>query len=229
MLTRNTITCVLVAGLATSAATAGGVGLNLWRANITALNGSGVSGTAELFLDGDNLTVTVVATGLEADMAHPMHIHGLVDDMDGSSGDSTTPTIGADTDGDGFVELAEGLPSYGPVILPLTSPPGSGLDGFPTAPGGVINFSQVYDLSDDSVFGDGFDSDNLFPLDFREIVIHGMTVPAGIGAGTDGEVDGTGGYLATLPVAAGEFVLVPAPGVVTIAGLGGALAFRRRR
>ena len=39
----------------------------------------------------------------------------------------------------------------------------------------------------------------------RELVIHGLTVPEGAGAGTPGEVDGTAGYKLVLPVASGEF------------------------
>jgi hypothetical protein len=40
-------------------------------------------------------------------------------------------------------------------------------------------------------------------LELREVVIHGLTVPA-VGAGTPGEVDGSAGYKVVLPVAGGE-------------------------
>ena len=40
-------------------------------------------------------------------------------------------------------------------------------------------------------------------LELREIVIHGLTVPA-VGSGTPGEVDGTAGYKVVVPVAGGE-------------------------
>ena len=44
------------------------------------------------------------------------------------------------------------------------------------------------------------------PFQLREIVIHGLTVPAGPGSGTAGEVDGTNGFLAVLPVASAEIM-----------------------
>jgi hypothetical protein len=54
-----------------------------------------------------------------------------------------------------------------------------------------------------------------------------MTVEPGIGDGTPGEVDGTNGYLAVLPVAAG--LIVPEPGSLAIISLGGLAMLRRRR
>jgi hypothetical protein len=49
-----------------------------------------------------------------------------------------------------------------------------------------------------SVIGNGGNE-----LQLREIIIHGLTVPAA-GAGTPAEVDGTAGYKTVLPVAGGE-------------------------
>ena len=48
----------------------------------------------------------------------------------------------------------------------------------------------------------------LFPLDLREIVLHGKTVAAGPGANTPGEVNGTNGYLTVLPVTCGAITSV---------------------
>ena len=181
-----------------------------YSANITPLNNSGVHGTANLFLDGDLLTVNLTAFGLEPNQTHVQHIHGLLDGNNMPL-DSTSPTIAQDTDGDGFVELAEGLTTYGPILLQLTSPPGDTVNGFPTAPNGQINYSETFDLSHQAQFGTTFTQDQLLPLFLREIVLHGMTVADGIGAGTTGEVNGTGGFKATLPVASGEIFQVAAP------------------
>jgi hypothetical protein len=179
-------------------------------ANLTPLNNSGVFATFNLTLDGNLLTVTEHATGLEPNMPHPQHIHGL---LGANAPNTMLATPADDIDHDGFIELAEGLKSYGPILLSLTSPPGGALADFPTAPGGVINFSQTYNLADTSIFDPGITASDLFPLTDREIVIHGMTVAPGVGAGTPGEVDGTGGYLATLPVADGfiRAAAVPEP------------------
>lgn len=200
-------------------------------ANLTPLNHSGVFATFTLTLDGSLLTVTEHATGLEPNMPHPQHIHGLL----GANAQNTMLATSAnDSDHDGFIELAEGQTSYGPILLDLTSPPGGVLADFPTAPGGVIDFSQTYNLADISIFDSGITASDLFPLTNREIVIHGLTVTERIGAGTPGEVDGTGGYKAVLPVADGfiRAAAVPEPaslGLFLIGALGCVAAARTQR
>ncbi|HEY8616383.1 hypothetical protein [Phenylobacterium sp.] len=172
----------------------------------TALNGSGVQGGAIVAFDDetDTITVAISARGLEPDQPHVQHIHGFLDGQD-----AMTPTRALDSDRDGFIELAEGVPAYGPVLLNLTTVHDngsgmenghsheSGLEGFPTAPGGEIMFVESYQLPRDMLGADPM-------LALREIVLHGMTVGAGAGAGTPGEVDGTAGYKLVLPVASGE-------------------------
>lgn len=182
-----------------------------YYANIGTLNDSGVSGGGLLAVDDNNtpdnllddkLTVVIAATGLEPGQIHIQHIHG----QDGT--ESITPPPSADTDGDTFIELAEGLPFYGPILLNLTSPQGSGLDGFPTAPDGSIFFASTYHLHPNAMDTDhgghasGDVINNFADLDEYEIVLHGMTVGT-LGAGTPGEVDGTAGYKLVLPVASG--------------------------
>ena len=199
-------------------------------ANLSPLNGSGVSATYNLSLDGTMLTVTAQGSGLEAGLPHPQHIHGLI----GADAPMTaTPSLAQDTDGDNFIELAEGQVTYGPVILPLTSPPGGAVADFPTAPDGSFMFTETYDLTDPSVFAGGFGISDLLVLDNREIVLHGMTVAQGVGAGSSGEVDGSGGYLAVLPVAAGMIQRAAVPEPMSLAllavGVAGMAGLRRRR
>ena len=93
-----------------------------YSANITELNHSGVHGTANLLLDNNLLTFNLTAFGLEPNQTHVQHIHGLLD-SNNMPLDSTSPTFAQDTDGDGFVELAEGLTTYGPILLQLTDHP----------------------------------------------------------------------------------------------------------
>jgi hypothetical protein len=180
-----------------------------YSVNIAELNNSGVNGQAILAVDNrgtddpldDTLTVFMGAKGLEPNQIHIQHIHG----EDGKQ--AVTPPPSADTDGDGFIELAEGLPFYGPILLNLTSPQGSGIDGFPTAPEGSIFFTQTYHLHpaagdtghDGHAAGDVIN--DFADLNEYEIVLHGMTVGA-VGA-KPGEVDGTAGYKLVLPVASG--------------------------
>ncbi|BAW80676.1 hypothetical conserved protein [Candidatus Nitrosoglobus terrae] len=181
----------------------------LFKADFTPLNSSGVQGSALLTLDGNELTVKINATGLEPNEIHPQHIHGFFD-VNGKIIKSTTPTLAQDdTNHDGYIEMAEGAIAYGPIMIPLTSPPGGALANFPTASStGTINFMQTYDLNDPKTFADSFTKADLMPLNFREIALHGMTVPSSI-AKVDG-ITGSGPmvYDPLLPIAAGEIVAV---------------------
>ena len=206
---------------------------------LTELNDSGVSGNGTVFYDADTqiLDVAINATGLTPNQQHAQHIHGRFNE-DGEPIDSTTPTRANDAagDGDGFIEVLEGVSSYGDVLLSLFE---TGTTTFPTADAdGNLNFSASYDLSDSSVFtpspatGAVYEAADLFSLYLREIVLHGMVVAQGAGGG-DGEVNGqVGGYIPILPVAAAEISEVPIPAAAWLfatAGLGGWWRFGRKR
>ncbi|MGB3300778.1 MAG: hypothetical protein WBA76_21140 [Phormidesmis sp.] len=206
-----------------------------FKADLGALSGSGVTGTALLDLSDDHetLTVTTNVAGLEPNQDHVQHIHGLFD-ASGAIADSMTPTLDDDADGDGFIELLEGVPKYGPIILPLA---------VINTPDGNASVTTTYDLTDPTIFGSRpgtdvpFSAADLMSLTFREVVVHGRSVDAGIGAGTPNEVDGTGGYLAVLPVAAGEIEAVDAAAVpepdaiatLVLVGVVGGVAILRRQ
>jgi hypothetical protein len=183
------------------------VARDLGRVEFTALNGSGISGFAELAREDDRLTIRIEADGLEPNQVHIQHIHGRLSE-DGVPLESNTPSRALDADGDGFVELAEGLPAYGPILLNATTPPDAGLEGFPTAPDGRIRYEQTFDLAAGEGLAEGITADQLFPLGLREMVIHGLSVDGSVGAGTPGEIDGTAGYKLVLPVASGEIEAV---------------------
>jgi hypothetical protein len=186
----------------------------VFATTFTALNNSGVKGAAALVYDPDshNLTVEIDASGLTPGQVHPAHIHGFPDNMD-----ATSPTLAQDADHDGFVELAEGLTTYGPILLNLTSPPtqpaavGDGtfagmanVPDFPNADAnGDVHFRQTYHFEPNDPAAQSLLA-TIEQFDHKEIVLHGENVAAGEGAGTGGEVDGTAGYKAVLPVASGE-------------------------
>ena len=156
------------------------------------LNESGVEGTFTIEQRGQGqVRVMIEATGLEVTPnPHVAHIHGLEGNQEGMC-----PTMAQDSDNDGFIELAEGVPAYGPIIIPLG-------DVDPDNDG-VVSYSKTFNLNKSSTFADGKDKSDLFPIEFREIVIHGLTLDSGDGS-NGGEADGTAGYKTVLPVACGE-------------------------
>lgn len=203
-----------------------------YQALLTELNDSGVSGVVDFFVDMTAQTLTVEAdiSGLTPGDLHLNHIHGRFNE-DGSPRDSVLPTESLDADGDGFVEVLEALPNYGDILLSLEDLS----DGVHTGPfaddDGNLEYSLVFDLNDDSLFfspvsGADYTSDDLFPLELREYVIHGGFV----GAGVNDSVPG-GGFVATLPVAAAEIAPVPVPaaGLLLMSALAGAGLMARRR
>jgi hypothetical protein len=104
-----------------------------FQANLAPLNNSGASGTANLALEGDQLTTDIASQGLAPNLPHAQHIHGLEQAI------SECPSLAADLNGDGLVNTTEGQPSYGPILTPLTTKgdtsPDSALavDRFPVA------------------------------------------------------------------------------------------------
>jgi len=177
--------------------------------DVTALNNSGVSGTVFATIEDSTLSIAVENSGLTPDQVHIQHIHGLFTEA-GEPMNSVAPTAAQDMDLDGFVEVAEGLVSYGDILLPIEDQ----TDGFNNGPvasetGGLAFYGQ-FDLEDDSLFlnplsGTQYTGDDLLPLDTREYVVHGFQVDQPFGAGTEGSIDGTPGYKLSLPVGAGQF------------------------
>ena len=101
-----------------------------FAATLAALNTQtgNVTGTAAVEIAGDLMRVTVNATGLAANSS--LHLQFI------GSGTSC-PTIANDTNGDGFVDIQEGLPAYGAFLLALdttlTSRIVTDSSGFPTS------------------------------------------------------------------------------------------------
>lgn len=182
---------------------------------LTPSNNSGALALARVTLDGTALKVDVVASNLAPNQAHPFHVHGFLDDTPSRLAVATD-----DTDGDGRVESPEGeAQAIGPIIAGLTAS-GDAAFGLPASPDfpvaaadGTLRFSQTYALdpavADDAQILERLDA----RFEGRVVQFHGLDVLPGTGAGTPGEVNGTGGYIPSLPVAAGLLFGADAAGV----------------
>lgn len=138
---------------ATPSAAAHGAPEREYVAHFHPLNGSGVTGTAHLTLEGDQLRVEIQACGLEPHQVHPQHIHGF------EHRNAVCPPMSADSNHDGILTLEEGLPFYGPIMLALMP--------FPTADAnGCIHYAETFTIT----------VDEFRPLQSRTMVLHGMTV-----------------------------------------------------
>ena len=175
-----------------------------YKVNLRPLNHSGVTGKGSLTLSPDkmHLTVRIDATGLEKNQVHVGHIHGIVTSGN-QPADSSIPSPQQDSDKDKYVELAEGLVTYGPILITLGTDNGGNLD--PDGDG-TIHYEQTFNLDDSGTYADTFNKMSVIgsgnSLQLREIILHGLSVPAtGV---APGEVDGTAGYKTVLPVAGGE-------------------------
>lgn len=170
---------------------------NSFSGTLTSLNDSGVTGSFVIEQRGQGqITVTIKATGLEVTPnPHVAHIHGLAGNQE-----AMCPTIVQDQDGDndGFIELLEGLDTYGPIIIPLG-------DVDPDNDG-IVDYSKTFNLNKSASFDSGKDKGDLLPLALREIVLHGLTLDDGDGA-NGGEANGEAGYKTVLPVACGAVTM----------------------
>jgi hypothetical protein len=86
-----------------------------FKAHLNPLNRSGAEGQAILEEEGTKKVETEIHTkGLAAKLPHAQHIHGFKKAL------SECPTLAASGD-DNLITTAEGLPSYGPIQVSLTT------------------------------------------------------------------------------------------------------------
>jgi hypothetical protein len=111
------------------------------------LNNSGVTGVGVINVEGRRLRVAYDASKLAPGLPHAAHIHF------GAQARHECPTVADDANHDFRLNVAEGLPEYGPIAKSLTvrgdSSPASALavDRFPTAPGGKVHYRRLITTS----------------------------------------------------------------------------------
>ena len=144
ILKKSGVALVLV-GAAYMSLTPAAFAQDMFQADLEPLNNSGASGTANLALEGDQLTADIASEGLAPGLPHAQHIHGLEQAM------SECPTILNDQNGDNLVNTTEGEPSYGPILTSLTTEgdtsPESALavDRFPVAnEDGTLTYDRTF-------------------------------------------------------------------------------------
>lgn len=144
----------------------------------------------QLTLKGNDVTITFVVDGVTESL-HPQHIHAGL----------SCPGPEADTNGDGYVDVIEGLPAYGPILVNLDSDLSSNAAGsFPSG------HHYTYDeMASRSTLQDEIGT--AIKLGRRHIVVHGFagTVPSSVQT-LPGLPASTGNLV--LPVACGEIQVV---------------------
>jgi hypothetical protein len=112
------------------------------QSHLNPLNNSGVTGRAKVRVEGRNLDVEYHARRLARGVPHAVHIHY------GDDARHECPNVRDDTNDDFRLNVAEGLPAYGPIVKSLTTSgdtsPASALavDRFSTAPKGKIHYHR---------------------------------------------------------------------------------------
>ena len=142
-----TATTLLLTTPASAAPSKGDTGTATVSAKLHQLNRSGAQGTATATVTGSTLTnVSLSARGLTPDGPHAVHIHY------GETAEHECPTMGDASqrraDGTRRINVADGIPSYGPIAVTLTTSgdtsPASALalDRAPTSLDGVLSYQR---------------------------------------------------------------------------------------
>lgn len=180
----------------------------VFKAHLSPVNDSGVTGIAVLTIEDDRITAIVRADGLAQEIVHAQHVHT----------GSMCPGTEADTNGDGYIDQVEAVAAGGPILVPLDNDLGAQLTGsFPMADAmgrldyvaGALLADMLADLRaedpdpDDAIVKLGAGDD--LALERRIVEIHGVDPSTELpdSVASLGEAPAT----ATLPVACGSLVL----------------------
>lgn len=189
--------------------------VSLHPLNARAQNGPGSGGTdaaqgvlrgkATFTIQAGSFDAAIEALGAQPGMIHPQHVHAA----------DRCPSSADDVNHDGYVDVIEGLPDYGPILIPLDSHLETQAGGtFPTAfgPKGQLSYHATADFAAMLADLNAPDPDPTdavvklngqpLALETRHVVIHGVD-PATPLPATVASLPGVPAYL-TLPIACGE-------------------------
>jgi hypothetical protein len=156
------------------------------------------SGKAYFRVVNGMLTAVVDMSGTEPaanpfpEGIHPQHIHAA----------DRCPTAAADANGDGIVDVIEGLPYYGPILVPLDGDISNGTSEIPSFPFGAgARGTYHYEASAllatlEAAIGEPLD------LPARHVVVHGIDLSTPLPP-TVQSLPGLPAQV-TLPIACGE-------------------------
>lgn len=120
-------------------------------ANLKSLNDSGATGKATFDFKGRKAKVRIDARGLAKSLPHAQHLHF------GAEARNECPNVFDDANNDLRINVAEGVPDYGPILKSLTTEgdtsPKSGLavDRFPTTPKGIEKYERTVNFAPGAV------------------------------------------------------------------------------
>ncbi|RNL84621.1 CHRD domain-containing protein [Halostreptopolyspora alba] len=186
------------------------------HADLTQLNDTGATGTAEVSISGTEVTVDITSHGLLAGQPHAQHFH--------IGGSNTCPDMSAAGE-DGRLNTTEGAPSYGPIKTSLTTEgdtsadSGLAVDRMPAADAdGSVSYSRTFEVPEDVAAS--------VKAGEAVIVQHGVDYNGNgeydFDGGGESELDESLPTEATDPATCGQ--LTPAPEGGMAAGAGGMTA-----
>lgn len=156
------------------------------------------SGKAYFRVVNGMLTAAVDAKGTEPaegafpDGIHPQHIHAA----------DRCPSASADTNGDGIVDVIEGLPFYGPILVPLDGDISNTTSEIPTFPFGMGDKGTYHYEASTTL--STLEAALAEPLNLpsRHVVLHGVDLATPLPSSVQ-SLPGLPAQI-TLPIACGE-------------------------
>ncbi len=182
--------------------------------------GNASTGTGTILITDQSFQIQLDMAGTPAQISHLQHIHSA----------ATCPTAAQDANGDGFIDVLEGIPSYGAILVPLDGNLNTQADGGMTTPSanraGAYRYTRratlatmIADLRAEDTIPDDpvvkLSEGELLNLEGRTVIIHGVPAAANLPA-TIGTIEGLAPE-ATLPIACGTISRVQDDGTPSTA------------